>query len=134
MAWFQVVRIDTNGYQTIEGCYDFGDQDSVSIGRTSDNDIQVENIGVSDYHAEICRHEYISNGTRVEQFSIQDIGSTNGTKINNETLDGTRILKDKDCINFFEKLKIVYREGEANVALSTPIHSNGETHKLTYKI
>jgi pSer/pThr/pTyr-binding forkhead associated (FHA) protein len=48
--------------------------DRFMIGRTKDNDISMKDMAISKKHAAIS----ISNGS----FLIQDLGSTNGTKIN----------------------------------------------------
>ena len=60
----------------------------VCIGRESDNDIQLLVAGVSRYHAKIS-----FDGTT---WSIADLGSTNGTKVNGSKIDGETVLKPGD--------------------------------------
>jgi predicted component of type VI protein secretion system len=47
-----------------------------TIGRSKDNDIQIDNPGVSAYHARIVRAG--------QQYFIEDTNSTNGTNVNGE--------------------------------------------------
>lgn len=65
--------------------------DTVSIGREHDNNVRVRrDEHVSKYHA-IIKHR---NG----DFWIEDIGSTNGTTVNDEPVTKPRLLKDSDLI------------------------------------
>lgn len=58
------------------------------IGRESDNDIQLLVAGISRYHAKLS-----FDGTR---WSIQDLGSTNGTKVNGKIIKGPHVLAKGD--------------------------------------
>ncbi len=60
----------------------------VCIGRESDNDIQLLVAGVSRYHAKIS-----FDGMK---WSIADLGSTNGTKVNGIKIEQETILKPGD--------------------------------------
>ena len=60
----------------------------VCIGRESDNDIQLLVAGVSRYHAKIS-----FDGMK---WSISDLGSTNGTKVNGIKIEQETILKPGD--------------------------------------
>lgn len=62
----------------------------VCIGRESDNDIQLLVAGVSRYHAKIS-----FDGVK---WSIADLGSTNGTKVNGVKITGETPLKSGDQI------------------------------------
>ncbi len=62
---------------------------SVTIGRKESNDIIIPNLGVSGMHARI--------DTIAQQFTLTDVGSTNGTFVNRELIT-TRILQNKDVI------------------------------------
>lgn len=58
----------------------------ICIGRESDNDIQLLTGGVSRYHAKL---EYTENG----KWKIQDLGSTNGTRLNGKMIQEPVILE-----------------------------------------
>ncbi len=62
----------------------------VTIGRTPDNDIALEDAQVSRYHA-VLRRE----GNEV---ILQDLGSTNGTLVNGERIYGEHVLQPTETI------------------------------------
>jgi len=70
--------------------HELADQ-TITIGRLSDNDIELDDISVSSHHAELT----LNDG----DYQLKDLGSTNGTKVN-----GTRgtdwALQDGDIIIF----------------------------------
>ena len=70
--------------------------EGVSLGRELDNDIILETEGVSRYHAKFFKK---SEGT----WFIEDLGSTNGCKINKKLIDGDQVLKEGDIINIGEQ-------------------------------
>jgi hypothetical protein len=61
-----------------------------TLGRTPTAAITIEDGSVSRTHAELMR-----TGTRVV---LTDLGSTNGTRVNNQPLDGPRELRDGDVV------------------------------------
>jgi pSer/pThr/pTyr-binding forkhead associated (FHA) protein len=66
-------------------------EDIVTVGRVSDNVIQIEDASVSSHHAEI-----IVTGT---QYILKDLDSTNGTRVNDKSFtQGT--LRDGDRVRF----------------------------------
>ena len=67
------------------------DQDSVVIGRTAECDVILYEAGVSRKHARIN-----VDGTGIW---IEDLGSSNGTKVNGSTIDKKQPLKDGDSIS-----------------------------------
>jgi pSer/pThr/pTyr-binding forkhead associated (FHA) protein len=65
----------------------------ISIGRTADNTISFPtDSNVSRYHAEI--------EVRGDEFWLVELGSSNGTTVNNERVDYERILLNGDVITF----------------------------------
>ncbi|MBF0182765.1 MAG: FHA domain-containing protein [Magnetococcales bacterium] len=75
-------------------------KDRITIGRTSANDIAIENLAVSRQHAEIIHQE---NG-----FFLRDLNSSNGTFVNGSRIseyrlcDGDTILIGKHTLLFIE--------------------------------
>ena len=65
------------------------DKETITIGRGSDSDIQINNLGVSKKHAAITRQ----NGG----YFIEDLKSTNGTQLNNEPITKAA-LSGKDVV------------------------------------
>ncbi len=80
------------------------------IGREVDTDIMLSVPGVSRYH---CQLEFDDNN-----WTISDLGSTNGTKINKEQLSEPRILIPGDTLDVGEQL---IRFGEASPTAATEI-------------
>ena len=83
--------------QTVDGVvvnrFDIG-ADGLKIGRAAENQVQIDDTAVSTRHAEI-RIEADDAGT--ESFVISDVGSTNGTYVNEQPI-GHRRLRHKDLI------------------------------------
>ena len=76
----------------------------VCIGRETDNDVQLLVGGVSRYHAKISLNP-------VGKWRVEDLGSTNGTKLNGNPLTMPALLKDGDLIVVGDQ---VLRFGEEN--------------------
>ena len=67
---------------------------ALCFGRTTDNHVQIEDIAVSNRHAKILIEE---DEKGREIFVIQDLGSTNGTFVNEQKTDNLR-LRHNDII------------------------------------
>jgi predicted component of type VI protein secretion system len=66
-------------------------EDTVTVGRTADNIIQIEDASVSSHHAEFT--------VAGDHHTLKDLGSTNGTRVNDQPFtEGT--LKDGDSVRF----------------------------------
>jgi pSer/pThr/pTyr-binding forkhead associated (FHA) protein len=65
------------------------DKRKITIGRNGDNDIQIDNLAVSAYHARIIEHR--------GHFSIEDLTSTNGTFVNEKRI-AKGALKNNDAV------------------------------------
>jgi pSer/pThr/pTyr-binding forkhead associated (FHA) protein len=66
-------------------------EDVVTVGRVSDNVIQIDDASVSSHHAEITFTD--------KHYVLKDLGSTNGTRVNNKLFtEGT--LHDGDHVRF----------------------------------
>lgn len=76
-------------------------RDFYTIGRRPNNDIQIDNLAVSGEHALLT--------LRGNEAFIEDLGSTNGTKINNQDIkkqqlkDGDEVLIGKHILHFFSE-------------------------------
>lgn len=73
---------------------------TISIGRTDENDIVINNLGVSRQHARITKQD--------EHFMLEDLSSSNGTLVNNKEVkihplvDKDEIVIGKHSLLFFE--------------------------------
>ncbi len=86
------------------------------IGRQQDNDIVIDNVGVSGHHAEI-----IKNG---DKFTLYDLKSTNGVYLNGERISD-RELKLGDEIGIFKhKLRFVAIDLPSTVEHPSPKSSS----------
>jgi pSer/pThr/pTyr-binding forkhead associated (FHA) protein len=54
------------------------DKQEITIGRNDNNDIHINNLGASKIHARIFR--------RNDEYIIEDLKSTNGTRLNNQSI------------------------------------------------
>jgi len=66
------------------------DQDEITIGRNTDNDIPIDSMAVSGYHAIFVKAE--------GYYYIEDLESTNGTFVN-EVRISKHVLKENDEIS-----------------------------------
>ena len=60
-------------------------KDSTRVGRAADNDIVVEDELVSKFHVVIDRAR-LEGGADLYRYTLRDLGSTNGTYINGESV------------------------------------------------
>ena len=74
------------------------DGDSLSLGRTDDNDITIENHSVSSSHGSLTRQG--------DTYLLKDLGSTNGTVVNGQPVTEV-LLKDRDVV-FFGAMEFVF--------------------------
>jgi pSer/pThr/pTyr-binding forkhead associated (FHA) protein len=54
------------------------DKSEITIGRGTNNDIQIDNLGVSNTHAKIIKHP--------GHYTVEDLKSTNGTLLNGKQI------------------------------------------------
>jgi pSer/pThr/pTyr-binding forkhead associated (FHA) protein len=72
------------------------DRDSTSVGRAPESDVFLDDVTVSRKHAEIARRSDAS-------FSVRDVGSLNGTYVNGEQVDETKLANgDEVQIGMFK--------------------------------
>lgn len=65
--------------------------DFITVGRLSDNAIQIEDASVSSHHAELSLDG--------KHYRLKDLDSTNGTRVNGESVTET-LLKNSDIVRF----------------------------------
>ena len=89
---------------------------STMIGRQSDNDVVVPDVGVSRQHVRIVRTE--------EGYHLRDLGSTNGTYLNDTKIaHGTVLLRDGDQIRLgVSKIRLVFRHTDSITVTTERIH------------
>ncbi len=71
--------------------------EQISIGRHGDNTIQIDDVSVSGHHAVIRQKKSDYLDGVVEVF-VEDMGSTNGTFLNGEKVDGPTRLTNNDVL------------------------------------
>ena len=76
----------------------------IKVGRESDNDIQIDNVAVSRYHAEIYRQGY--------PFYLEDMKSTNGTILNGAVLSWKAALNSNDKITIGKHTLVFVEEAK----------------------
>ena len=95
MPWF---LIEPSGYR-----YPIteNEETGLSIGRTPDNDVMLNDLGVSRHHAAIR--------VREQKAWLYDRDSANGTWLNGERITGPRQLRDQDVIRVgTTNLRVLY--------------------------
>ncbi|MBI3724179.1 FHA domain-containing protein [bacterium] len=101
-------------------------KDELRIGRSADNDVQIDNLALSRHHAAIER----AGGA----FIFKDFGSTNGSFVNGDKIAGRRALTDGDRISL-GKFTIIFR-AEMETAVPAEVRDRaayaiaGETARL----
>jgi pSer/pThr/pTyr-binding forkhead associated (FHA) protein len=95
------------------------DKDEVSIGRNPDNTIQLDDAAVSGNHARIERqaNNYLDNHF---DFYIEDLGSTNGTKVNGKRIS-RQMLKHGDSLHIGAH-HFIYDSGQVQDLETTAIY------------
>ncbi|RRJ84404.1 FHA domain-containing protein [Aestuariirhabdus litorea] len=73
------------------------DQPLTTLGRHPDNDIEISEATVSSRHARLLREPNAAINTVMDVY-IEDLGSTNGTFVNNQRVDGRCKLHNNDLI------------------------------------
>ncbi|MFA6103776.1 MAG: FHA domain-containing protein [Victivallaceae bacterium] len=95
----------------------------MSIGRENDNDISISTVGVSRYHA-----RFVCGGDG--RWTVVDQKSTNGVMVNNDAVDGSRLLEEGDILTLGDQT--IRFGGEKDMKVETPeieLESKPETEE-----
>ena len=76
----------------------------ITIGRSPNTDIQIDNLAVSNQHAKIIRKK--------NHYTLEDLNSTNGTYLNDKKITKAT-LKHNDVITVGKHNLIIYFKKEA---------------------
>lgn len=95
----ELIRIDSVG-KPVEDLAPISIGAMTTIGRNSENTVMLEYDLVSRYHAMIRKES--------AQFILMDLGSANGTFVNNQPISNPTVLNDKDEIKFGD-VKFTFR-------------------------
>jgi hypothetical protein len=76
----------------------------ICVGRTGNNDIVFANPTISKFHA------YFAKSADEDSYEIVDVGSTNGTRVNNQRLTAhqSQKLANGDRIEFGPAIEVIY--------------------------
>lgn len=98
------------------------DDEFITVGRAADNKVIIIEPEISRYH---MRLERTKRG-----YEITDVGSTNGTMVNNSPLNEPRVLESGDVIRVGSTITIQYTN-DPDEALLAKRPRTGDTNKLT---
>lgn len=102
---------------------------ALSIGRTPDNDVVIDNLAVSGHHAKLLFES--------DRFVLEDLNSLNGTFVNSQRIRKTT-LKHNDEVVIGKHTLVFFDEGgtprvEATVEQTVPVAKLEETMVLDTK-
>jgi pSer/pThr/pTyr-binding forkhead associated (FHA) protein len=91
------------------------DRDEITIGRKKSNNIDIDNLQVSNKHARIVKH--------AGNYFIEDLKSTNGTFLNYEKIS-KEPLRDKDIITVGKHTLVInFLQEKADSDINDPTYA-----------
>lgn len=96
------------------------------VGRSKQCDVVISLLGLSRRHSRIFATD--------EGIAVEDLGSQNGTWVNNERIDGARVLRHGDLLNFYDYGVLFLEDGDVEVGfpgpgfVPPPTTGNGNDH------
>ena len=102
------------------------DQDRMVLGRTSESDITIKSDGISREHCVFTKEG--------DQWYVEDLGSSNGTRVNADKITEKTPLNERDIIKISKaRLTVHVKPRPARRATaedSTPVHTAGANDPL----
>lgn len=92
-------------------------QSALKFGRTSDNQIQIDDLAVSNEHAQVTLEK---NNQGVTAYFLEDLGSTNGSFVNEIKIE-KRQLHHKDTLRIGWNMFTFIDENEVNLEKTSEI-------------
>ena len=92
-------------------------QSALKFGRTSDNQIQIDDLAVSNEHAQVTLEK---NNQGVTAYFLEDLGSTNGSFVNEIKIE-KRQLHHKDTLRIGWNMFTFIDEDEVNLEKTSEI-------------
>lgn len=92
-------------------------QSALKFGRTSDNQIQIDDLAVSNEHAQVTLEK---NNQGVTAYFLEDLGSTNGSFINEIKIEKSQ-LHHKDTLRIGWNMFTFIDENEVNLEKTSEI-------------
>jgi pSer/pThr/pTyr-binding forkhead associated (FHA) protein len=89
--------------------------DGLIIGRSKTSDVVISLLGLSRRHAVVRKTE--------DGITVEDLSSQNGTWVNNARIEGARLLRHGDILNFYE-YSVIFLEDESSL-LELPDDGDG---------
>ena len=96
----------------------FGLGEILTIGREPGNDVYVDDNQISRFHALVRCNE--------GEYVILDLGSSNGTFVNDKPVSAPTLLRDNDVIKLGTARLVFRLKGEA----ATPVQQQGTTRSM----
>ena len=93
------------------------EEDALKFGRTANNQVQIDNLEVSNEHAQVIR---IINDEGSVDYFLEDLGSTNGSFINEEKIDKQK-LNHKDSIRIGLNVFMFINEDKVDIEKTSEI-------------
>ena len=92
-------------------------QSALKFGRTSDNQIQIDDLAVSNEHAQVTLEK---DNQGVTAYFLEDLGSTNGSFVNEIKIE-KRQLHHKDTLRIGWNMFTFIDENEVNLEKTSEI-------------
>ena len=83
----------------------------LTVGRSKHCEIVISLLGLSRRHARLVPGD--------DGVAVEDLGSQNGTWVNNQRIEGSRVLRHGDLLNFYDYGVLFLEDGEVDVGFSS---------------
>lgn len=86
------------------------------VGRNEDADVVIKHESISRQHCAFVRVE--------DRWYVEDLGSSNGTRLNNEKIDGRQPLTERDIVKI-GKARLTFHAGERGKKKAKSVDADG---------